>query len=100
MAVAHGAHGSQTVNTFLIDIYLPNGVKFQSVQVTEGNFSGGDILIGMDIINSGDFAVTNYKGVTKFTFRFPSFGDIDFVKSQKRRAARTRLKRRKKSRKR
>ena len=33
----------------------------------------------MNIINTGDFAVTNVRGRTKFTFRVPSQADIDFV---------------------
>ena len=28
-----------------------------------------DVLIGMDIIGLGDFAVSNYRGKTTFTFR-------------------------------
>ena len=33
-----------------------------------------------DIINTGDFAVTNLGGITKdFSFRFPSLEHIDFV---------------------
>ena len=42
----------------------------------QGNF---DVLIGMDIIGSGDFAITNHKGKTVFSFRIPSIGRIDFV---------------------
>ncbi len=40
---------------------------------------GIDLLIGMDIIGLGDFAVTNLNGVTQFTFRLPSVESIDFV---------------------
>ena len=40
---------------------------------------GTDVLIGMDVINNGDFAVSNHGGVTKFSFRLPSQGHIDFV---------------------
>ena len=41
------------------------------------------MLIGMDIINLGDFAITNKNGNTKFTFEIPSSRDIDFVKENK-----------------
>ena len=34
----------------------------------------------MDIIGTGDFAVTNLDGKTVFTFRIPSAERIDFVK--------------------
>ena len=36
------------------------------------------VLIGMDIINLGDFAVTNKNGRTAFSFRTPSIEYIDF----------------------
>ena len=45
----------------------------------QGAFVEFDVLIGMDIITQGDFAVTNRCGRTKFSFRFPSQADIDFV---------------------
>ena len=45
----------------------------------KGVLKDTDVLIGMDIINRGDFAVTNQNRKTKFSFRFPSIGDIDFV---------------------
>ncbi len=42
-----------------------------------------DALIGMNIINQGDFAVTNLNGRTKFSFRYPSINDIDFVEEER-----------------
>jgi uncharacterized protein YchJ len=51
--------------------------------VTEGTISGGDVLIGMDIITRGDFAVTNSDGRTTFSYRWPSTKRIDFVKEIK-----------------
>lgn len=39
-----------------------------------------DLLIGMDVISLGDFAISNYKGKTYFSFRYPSQGSIDFTK--------------------
>ena len=38
------------------------------------------MLIGMDIISKGDFAVSNFDGNTVFTFRYPSNSEINFVK--------------------
>lgn len=38
------------------------------------------MLVGMDIIGHGDFAVTNHNGKTIFTYRCPSTNQIDFVK--------------------
>jgi len=60
---------------------LPNHVGFRGVAVTKGRVFGvADVLIGMDIINRGDFAVTNKNGKTVFSYRFPSTEQIDFVK--------------------
>ena len=39
---------------------------------------GIDILIGMDIISKGDFAISNYNGKTQFSFRLPSQQDVDY----------------------
>ena len=40
---------------------------------------GIGMLIGMDIITKGDFAVSNYNGKTMFTFRMPSESTLNFV---------------------
>ena len=40
---------------------------------------GCDILIGMDVIGKGDFAVCNVWGNTTFSFRVPSVGVVDFT---------------------
>ncbi len=42
--------------------------------------TGIDMLIGMDVICLGDFAISNYNGETCFSFRYPSKGLIDFNK--------------------
>ena len=80
MADVHTAQGSHRTETYLVGIILPNKVAFPSVKVSKGNVHGFDVLIGMDIIGSGDFAVTNKDGKTVFSFRTPSMGVIDFVK--------------------
>jgi predicted aspartyl protease len=67
-------------NVYLINIYLPNKAKIAYIQALEGILSGCDMLIGMDIISLGDFAVTNFNGKTMFSFRMPSMAEIDFTK--------------------
>ena len=49
--------------------------------VTEASSLSGpfEVLVGMDIIGMGDFAVSNFKGETAFTFRLPSIERMDFV---------------------
>jgi uncharacterized protein YchJ len=75
------ASGERDVNTYIVSIWLPNNVVVGNVKVTEGIIHGEyEVLIGMDIITKGDFAITNYDGKTVFTFRFPSAECIDFVK--------------------
>ena len=64
---------------FYVDILLPNKVIIPKLRVPLGNPFGCDLLVGMDIIGKGDFAVSNYNGMTVFTYRFPSIMEFDFV---------------------
>ena len=41
------------------------------------------MLIGMDIITTGDFSITNYNEHTTMSFRTPSIQTIDFVRGMK-----------------
>lgn len=66
-----GVNSQEVVNVYLIDITLPNRVLLPSVEVAESNFMGGDILVGMNIIQLGDFAIANAKGKTRFSFCIP-----------------------------
>jgi hypothetical protein len=79
MAQVHSVTGITLCETFLVSILLPNKVIMQAVRVTKGEISGYDVLIGMDIIGAGDFAVTHKDNKTTFSFRFPSIEEIDFV---------------------
>jgi len=83
MAEIHGVHGTQSANVYLAGISLPNGIFFNQVRATEGNLAGYDVLIGMDIIGAGDFAVTNANGLTWFTYRYPSRIHTCYVESDK-----------------
>jgi len=80
-----GASGDKIANVYLVDILLRNNVVVKDIQVMEAEIGGQgiDLLIGMDIILLGDFAVTNKDGNTKFTFQIPTAYDIDFVKQIK-----------------
>ncbi|MDM7999311.1 MAG: retroviral-like aspartic protease family protein [Dehalococcoidia bacterium] len=83
MAKVHTANDDRVAATYLISVWLPNSVCFTNLRVTEGTIGGSaDMLIGMDIIGQGDFAVTNYGGNTTFSFRVPSCECIDFVKNR------------------
>ncbi len=82
MAMVHSATESKPCETFLVGIFLPNHVVFHSIRVTKGQPKDCDVLIGMDIISQGDFAVTHNDGKTMFSFRLPSMEEIDFVKRE------------------
>lgn len=86
------AGGISLANVYLINIMLPNGVGIKDIRFTECSEQGGSfgIIIGMDIITRGDFAITNVNGKTTFSFRIPSIGTIDFVdEGQKMKKAQT-----------
>ncbi len=71
-------------NTYLVALGLPNRVMFPQVRVTDADEIGGaDVLIGMDIIGQGDFAVTHGDGKTTLSFRVPSVENIDFTDSHR-----------------
>ena len=80
MTTVHTAGSIERCNIYKIDLLLPNQVTVMDVRVTGMNIYSAEALIGMDIIALGDFAVTNTKGKTCFTFRTPSRRVIDFVK--------------------
>ncbi len=80
MTNVHTTGSIERCNVYKIDLLLPNQVTVMDVRVTGMNIYSADALIGMDIIALGDFAVTNAKGKTCFTFRTPSRRVIDFVK--------------------
>ena len=81
--VFHAQGESTNVDTFLVNIQLPNEVMVIGVPAMKGFLNETDALIGMNIINQGDFAVTNLNGKTKFSFRYPSLVDIDFVEEER-----------------
>lgn len=68
-------------DTYMVNIELPNGVEIQNVNVCSSEIGnqGIDLLIGMDIISKGDFAISNFNNRTIFSFRHPSCEDINFV---------------------
>jgi predicted aspartyl protease len=81
-------NGKSSTNTYLVNISLPNKVMFGHVRVTEASLTPDDnisdgqhpqLLIGMDIISMGDFAVTNAREKTTLSFCVPSVSEIDFV---------------------
>jgi hypothetical protein len=82
-----GVHGDKNVNVYYVNITLNNKNITLETQVTECDELSVDnsigMLIGMNIITMGDFAVTNYQGQTTMSFRVPSLQKIDFVSGMK-----------------
>lgn len=68
------AQGETTVPTYYISVKLPGQMEIMGITALKGRLSDVDVLIGMDIINRGDFAICNYDGKTTFMFRIPSVG--------------------------
>lgn len=73
------AQGESMVNVYLIDLVLPNNLLVRGLRVSEGVLNGFDMLIGMDIIGKGDFALSNRDNKTLFSFQIPPTHHYDFV---------------------
>ncbi len=72
--------GVRNRRVFLGCLYLPNQVYFDRIELIEvDQIAGADMLIGMDIISLGDFAITGSQGKTVFSYQYPSQERIDFV---------------------
>lgn len=76
------ASGETDTCTYFVSLYLPNMVCLPQIRVTQAVLFDADVLIGMDVIANGDFAVTNHQGKTHMSFRMPSVECIDFVKQK------------------
>ncbi|MFY9610662.1 MAG: SEC-C metal-binding domain-containing protein [Blastocatellia bacterium] len=76
----NSAHGSKQCNTYLVNLYLPNGAAIYGVPVSECTDTAHfGAIIGMDIIAMGDFSITNVNRKTIVSFRIPSIATVDYV---------------------
>ena len=82
---AHTPSGFGEFKIYMVDVILPNNVVIPDLEVSESEIGlqGLGMLIGMDIMSKGDFALSNYNEKTKFTFRIPSKQHTDYVKEIK-----------------
>lgn len=86
-AEVFGVNSVEIANTYYLDVVLPNRVLIQMVRVLECEINSGDceMLIGMDIIQMGDFAISNGDNKTVFTFCIPSHKNpIDLLEKSNR----------------
>lgn len=68
------SNGTSIVNTYVVEVVLPNQVMVHNLMVSEGKLgSVTEMLIGMDVIAHGDLTVQNVRGKTEFSFCFPAF---------------------------
>lgn len=72
--------GIGTMNKYMVNLTLNNELTILDFPVMDSEIGsqGIDVLIGMDIISIGDFAVSNFEGRTQFSFRIPSQEHIEF----------------------
>jgi len=75
----HAGGQTEGAPIFYINLLLYNNVEIADVRVGLVDITDPDVIIGMDIINRGDFAVSNRNGATSFSFRIPSVEDFDFA---------------------
>lgn len=82
MTTVHGVHGQKTSYVYLVDLILPSNVGVRGLHVTLAQLVPDvEVLIGMDVITQGDFAITNRGGRTTMSFKVPPMIEIDFVKA-------------------
>ena len=70
--LVHGINSKQMVDVVAISLKLPNGLLIPDIRVFVCDIpSPIDLLIGMDIIQLGDFHISNTGGRTLFSFVVP-----------------------------
>lgn len=75
-----GVTGEQMSPEFLVNLFLSNGDSFEGISTLVGNkLADDEFIIGMSIINKGDFAITNVNKKTTMSFRSPSVARINFL---------------------
>lgn len=76
-----GVTGTIETTTHVIDLWLPDNVVVKRLPVMAGSLTSDiDVLIGMDVIVCGDFALSNFQSKTVFSYRLPSIAETDYVK--------------------
>ena len=70
--------GIDIKDTYMIHLGLPTGDVITNVVALEFDGDDYDVVIGMDVICQGDFALSNKDGNTTFSYRIPSKEEIVF----------------------
>lgn len=70
-----GVNGTSIVDVHIVSFLLPmpdgNPIIFPNLRVNVGILHGFDMLIGMDVIQNGDFSISNAQNHTHFSFCVP-----------------------------
>jgi len=79
-----GIHSTQIVDVVYITLELPNHVIKKNIEVVVCNITSNvGMILGMDIISMGDFALSNGNDQTLISFAVPPFEEkIDFARKQ------------------
>lgn len=77
------AAGEIDVLIYAINILLPCGAGVPLLLASCNDLHGTDVLIGMDVISRGDFAISHENGNLKFSFQIPSTHTLDFADEMK-----------------
>ena len=80
-----GIGGRVTTNFTFVNLFLTPELETEYCQVYSADFPGSaDMLIGMNVIGLGDFAICNADDKTTFSFAMPPFPDkIDLAEKAK-----------------
>jgi len=74
------AGGTSNAYTYIINLELPNRVGIVGLRVIELTPQDDfDVIVGMDVIAQGAFAITDKNSKTCASYCIPSMGSIDFV---------------------
>jgi predicted aspartyl protease len=79
--LVRGINASQISDIVVATISLTGDLHLTGRRFSVNNIPGADVLIGMDIIMTGDFVINNADGKTLFSFVIPPFKNkISFSK--------------------
>ena len=70
------ANGVVETNLYEIHLGIPSAGVVCNVLALEKDDNDYEVVIGMDVISQGDFALSNHNGHTTFSFRLPSQEEI------------------------
>ena len=77
------ANDVRQANSYFLSVQLANNAIIPYLRVSDCKLKGIDMLLGMDVINRGDFHISNCNGKTVFTFKMPSTDEKDYVRDIK-----------------